>query len=986
VDDIEFRQFIDELKDKADLAQIMGETGAEYRIEPRRRGKYLIGAVHDSLCVDPDAQIYTWFSKSGQNKSGAESGDVFAWLERYGKMEFWQAALYLAEKYGVRVPSGGPAAGVEDATRARAFKMRAESFEVAAGWFEKQLWESEALGYARSRGWTDETIKLARLGYSDPTKREDLVGELRMYGVDIDSPDVVLLVGVRGRVKEWCKKQGIEGQENWLEHDRIYGLCDFPRLIYPHMWRGKVVYFSARNLKWDEGKLRGESDKSKKGFNPPRILSGERQRYFNHEYRSGAEMVVVVEGQADAITLGQWGIPAVGLVGLAAEEKLGEVLAKCKYRYVALDNDAKGMEARWRVGELLGPMTRMVSWPGEWQGEAVKDANDWLCAMQGNSQDGQDKTDRQDIVKEKEIVLEHLSGAKTLVEELAEWAGTRKGAEKDEAVRKVFGLIGKMGRMERSQYRTRLAEGMKIGVREFNDILRSAAAEDGEGDGEGKAAEMVETLGGFIDGWLVEYLYDPEKKAGKFAYRSPDGKVDMAESLTIEGIKYIPKYPGSFIQRGACLFASELGVLKGTRELVVMIESFIRRWYLLESKYMYRLIAYYVLMTWVYDSFSALCYLRATGEAGAGKSELMRRIGPICYRYMPASGSTSPSSFFRAIEEYKGTLFIDEADLKDGGDMSNDFVKVLNLGAMKGGHIWRMEETQKDGGGREFEVASFNTFGPKLIAMRKEFRDDAVASRSLTLKLMPREPLELKLAGVPLVVSEQFNREALGIRNMLLRWRLHVWKPEIEMDERDVDLEISARLNQVTMPIKALARGDEELRGEIERFLREYNREIVLSRSMTLAARVVEAMWKIHHYPDLRRMHVQKTEDGDEFMMIGDVRKIANELIDEMNESKGGSDSQSSGDSEERKEWKKKRDELSSRGVGAIIRQELQLRVGNRRGTGFPVYWDEVKMQALAKRYGFNVETLNGRDSQDGQDKLMDGQEHLRGKPMQEAF
>jgi DNA primase len=969
MDDNEFRRFIDQLKDKADLAQVISETGGEYKIDTRRRGKYLVGITHESLTVDPDKQIYTWFSKTGRSKSGNETGDVFSWLERYRNMDFWAAALYLAEKYGVRVPSGvHPAANGENVERARAFRARVEAFEVACMWFEQQLWSNQAaLKYAMQRGWAEETIRAHRLGYSAPDKASDLASEFAMYDVDVNSPEIIMLIGKRGGIKDWCQDQGIEGQTNWLEQDRIWGMVDFPRLVYPHIWRGRVMYFSSRNLKWDKSELVGEHDKSKKGFNPPRALSGERQRYFNCAFHKNADPIVIVEGQADAITLGQWNIPSVALMGLASDEQLVGMMGDQGRRYIALDNDERGNAARWKVAELFGPMCRLIKWPEQWEGMETKDVNDWLQAMVKAGLDYQVEGEgeirearlKDRINQQTQLVQDYICEASTLIDELAIWVGEMKGAERDEQIKRVFGLISKMDRVERAQYRSGLVDKLNISIREFNDILKAA----GEKEEKSVDMEVVETLGGYFDGWLLEYLYEPEKREGKLAYRDPQGKVDIAESLEIEGRRYVPKYPGSFIQREACLFASGLGQLKDTRELVTIVEGFIRRWYLLESRYIYRLIAYYVLMTWVYDAFSALCYLRATGEAGAGKSELMRRIGPICYRFMPASGSTSPSSFFRAIEEYKGTLFIDEADLKDGGDMSNDFVKVLNLGAMKGGHIWRMEEVIRADGQREYEVASFNTFGPKLIAMRKEFRDDAVASRSLTLKLMPREPLELKLAKVPLVVNEEFKQQALGLRNMLMRWRLQVWQEEISMVEEDMDLEISARLNQVTMPLKALAREDGELRKEIERFLREYNREIVLSKSMTLAARVVEAMWKIYRYPDLRKKYLRKNESGAEYMMIGEVRKIANELIDEMNEpdKKEGNQSQKGqeGEQEEEQKGRKwKRDELSARGVGAIIRLELQLRVGNRQGKGFPVYWDEIKMEALAKRYGFDIKTL----------------------------
>lgn len=100
----EFRGFIEEVKDKADLLQVIEESGAEYAFETARRGKYLYGKVHDSLAVDTVWQQYTWFSKAGEGGHQFETGDVFDWLKRYRHMEFWDAAVYLAQKCGIRVP------------------------------------------------------------------------------------------------------------------------------------------------------------------------------------------------------------------------------------------------------------------------------------------------------------------------------------------------------------------------------------------------------------------------------------------------------------------------------------------------------------------------------------------------------------------------------------------------------------------------------------------------------------------------------------------------------------------------------------------------------------------------------------------------------------------------------------------------------------------------------------------------------------------
>lgn len=580
----------------------------------------------------------------------------------------------------------------------------------------------------------------------------------------------------------------------------------------------------------------------------------------------------------------------------------------------------------------------------------IKDANDLLQAWQAEGVSADEQRQRVEVL---------LREAPTLAEVAAEWAGQQEGPDRDAALRSAFGVIALMGRVERSQYRSRLAKLLGVGIREFNDIAKSAKEERGKAVEKGEA---IAILGGFIQGWLIEYLYDPESGEARFAYRDPSGKVGVSDELVIEGKRYVPRPPNSLIRDGGVLFASDLGPLKGTRELTALIERFINEHYLLESGYLAKIISYYVLLTWVYDCFNALPYLRVMGEAGAGKSELMRRVGAICYRMMSASGASTAASFFRATELYRGTVFIDEADLHDGGDMANDLVKFLNLGAMRGNPIWRLEETFAPDGSRSFEPATFQTFCPKLIAMRKDFRDDAVGSRCLTIKLMPREPIELRARGIKLYMDDEFRRKATILRNLLLRWRLHVWQPEIEVGEEFMDLEISSRLNQVTMPLKALARDDPELRDEIERFLRRYNEEMVLSRSMTIAARVVEAMWQIYIFPDLRALYLKAQADGNaEFMMIGDITRIANEIIDEMNAT---SEEKEEEGEEEKRRFRK--EALTARGVGSIIRNELQLLVGQRRGNGYPVFWDEVKMEGLAKRFGVNVEELRAKVNGEG--------------------
>jgi DNA primase len=359
-------RFVEELKDKADIADVI-ESLSPMRFQQKRVGRFRYAQHPNSFAVDEDWGQFTWFAQAGSGGHPFETGDVLTWMQRYANMDFWQACLWLAERYGVEVPKGMKG----DSAQAKEIKSRGQMFEIAARWFEAQLWNTPAaLDYARGRGWSEETIRKARLGYSGGTFEavKDLAGTFSMNEVNSDDPAAVSLIGRRGDVAAWMKAQGItDASESWLENNSIVGLATFPRLVYPHIWRGRVNYFSGRNLQWEDGKLAGQDapkDGKPKGHNLPRALIGERARFFNAEFHRGAEICFVVEGQADAITLAQWGFPAVALVGVAADEGLAAILKQMKIKavYVALDEDAAGQAALMKVAGMFGAMTRLFGW------------------------------------------------------------------------------------------------------------------------------------------------------------------------------------------------------------------------------------------------------------------------------------------------------------------------------------------------------------------------------------------------------------------------------------------------------------------------------------------------------------------------------------------------------------------------------------------------------------------------------------------------
>lgn len=945
-----FENFIDEIKQQIDLRAEIEKTSG-FALQDQRRGKYVYGTPTaaggpgDSLMVDLSRQTYTWWKHGGnQGNKGTAYGDVFDWLETYRKMEFMEAVKYLCREYNIELPE----VLKRDPTPEQiSFRQRAAMWDVVTKWLSERLFETPtALEYARGRGWTDETIKRERLGFAPGGKeedleilREDLRNELSMYGWDLEfeSPRLVAILGLKktkGELREWSRKYhvDIDQHPNWIKNQRIYGLLDFPRLVYPHMRGGKVTYFSSRNLEWKDGHLVGQSGKHKT-WNLPRVLAGKREFYFNDEYYPRSERVVIVEGPADAITWGQWGVASVSLIGLGASEDLVNQLRNHDTLFLGMDNGAEGRKSIDELGPLVGPGSWVLYYP---TGDKGEDANAWLQAM---IETGAVK-DCNDVQKQTEIAEDLLENAELFALRFARKAGKAQGPDRIKEVEKASLLIRQLDENTLSQFHKELRTALGFATREFNRVLTSLAK---EGEKKGKREpDVIVTLGEFISDWVLEYCYDPEENRASFAYRNPEGKVGMADELLIDGLKYIPKPPNKFIQRQAVLFPLRLGERVDTKQLIIEVESFIVSYYLMDDPYLVKIIAYYVLLTWVYDAFEALPYLRALGDYGSGKSELMKRVGFICYRLITASGANTSATFFRTKEMYKGTVFIDEADLHDGGDMSNDIIKFLNLGAMKGNPITRMVESLDYFGNKVLEPEPFDTFGPKLIAMREDFKDKAVSSRSLTVNVVGKSAEELIDNNIPLQIDDEFRRRASVLRNKLLRWRLDHYVENIGLSNDLVDVNLSARLNQVTMAIKALAKiaDDQGLMGEITKFLRAYAKDEVRERSLTMQAYIVEALWELWKDKETREMYLKHSLDGRSYLWMHDIRERANTILDSINEAgsvreegKGGA-------------------ELTPQGVSHYLREDLQIEVGKRQGVGVPVYWNNKKMVRLGKKYG----------------------------------
>lgn len=873
-------------------------------------GRYRRSSEHDSLVVDVRNQAYHWNSRG-------EDGDVIEFVRRWKKTDAKGAVEFLARRAGLPDPQwGGGDPRLRLATRARE-----DAFTVAARVYVRRLRQSQPVqDYLHGRGFTDETIKSAGLGFTGantPTDIQELRTEFEANGVDPESPAAAVFIGYQGEVAKWCLSHDLDLPSDWVNKDHLKPL---PRggLVYPHVEGGRVRYVTLRAVP-------GQADQwfaERRAHNLPVVLAGNRRVYFNYIYTPSDDRCVIVEGQACAITLHQWGIPAVALAGVAAGDQV-ELLKTLRERhrelYIGLDSDEAGENALHPLGEALGPLVRLVRWSDH-------DANDWLQAMEREGVGHEDQV---------RLVEEQIGRARPYVLHLAHQAGKLMGAPRKDAVQKVMRLCTSMDVDDLSFFRPRLTKALSTNVRDFNAMLKAAQTKTKEERRTTDDREqIVETVGGYHDGWLIELTYDPESQSTALAYRDPLGNVGEASRLDIEGHRYVPQMPNQLMIQEVVLFPSQLGPKKSTKELVDMLVDFMTRFYDFKGDdFFLRLSAYYALFTWVYDCFQVLPYLRALGDYGTGKTQMIYRLGHVCYRLMKTSGASTLSPIFRIIHKYRGTLFLDEADFGKS-DATIEIIKLLNTGYMKGVPLLR----SKDTGGGNFDIDSFDVYCPKLIATRELFQDRAVESRCLTKEVMGG-PVK---RSIPRILKKTFYQEARELRNMLLTWRLYTWKPEIEIDDDDYDPKIEDRLNQVTMSLKKIV-DDQEMKDDIQGFIRAYNQRLIFERSQTLEAKILEALVKI-------KTEEKPEEHKGEFywdISIQHITEVTNTIIDEENRLEDEA-------AEERRQKTKK--DLTPRGAGDRIRKKLNL-VSERINAGpykgrFGVVWDEERIQALRERYG----------------------------------
>jgi hypothetical protein len=412
------------------------------------------------------------------------------------------------------------------------------------------------------------------------------------------------------------------------------------------------------------------------------------------------------------------------------------------------------------------------------------------------------------------------------------------------------------------------------------------------------------------DGTIVELVYQPERRKTLLAVFSA-GRWTMQECVTDDTAVLVPFSPkNNLIANEAVVLSSEPRIYGSEKDLLAEVETFIHRYVDLGATFE-KIASHYVLLTWLYDAFNELPYLRLRGDFGSGKTRALMTIGSLCYKAFFASGASTVSPIFHTLNAFRGTLVLDEADFRLSDERA-DIVKILNNGTVRGIPILRTMLNRQ----REFNPQAFQVFGPKIVATRGTYEDKGLESRFLTEEMGPR-PLR---PDIPINLPDRFREEARELRNKLLLYRFRR-RFTTRLDDSLLDPKLEPRLNQILLPLLSIV-NDPALHDELRAAAADAQSAIVAERGLLAEAQVLEIL-----------ADLMATSDRS----VVPVAEVVAGLTDRY------------GVEYERP--------ITNRWVGGILRRRLNLRTYKSHGVYVVPMTERAKVVLLSTRYGVNTIT-----------------------------
>lgn len=410
------------------------------------------------------------------------------------------------------------------------------------------------------------------------------------------------------------------------------------------------------------------------------------------------------------------------------------------------------------------------------------------------------------------------------------------------------------------------------------------------------------------DGTLIELIRTKENTA--FAVWR-NGDWEKVSTVDVDGIALRPySAENNIIKHKVVLLPSEPEEYGSDADLINEIEGYIHRYVDLALESLH-LASRYVLLTWLYDRFNELPYLRLRGDYGSGKTRFLLIVGSICYKPTFANGASTVSPLFHLLDAFAGTLILDEADFRIS-DEKADIVKILNAGNVRGMPVLRTMINKH----KEFDPRAFFVFGPKIIATRGHYDDPALESRCIT-----EETANSTLRpDIPINLPKVYEEEAQSLRNNLLLYRFKTFH-DTHINPSFVNPTVDNRINQIFVPLMSITK-DKTVCAELAKRQEDGQSRLTEERNQSAEAHVLQIIRDAPTNNPLRLKDIRDTF----------IKRHAEDYAAR----------------------------ITSRFIGTIIRTKLHIQTKKSHGIYAIPISEQPKLRGLFARYGIGEDGNHG--------------------------
>jgi len=334
----------------------------------------------------------------------------------------------------------------------------------------------------------------------------------------------------------------------------------------------------------------------------------------------------------------------------------------------------------------------------------------------------------------------------------------------------------------------------------------------------------------FQDKVMIEMIYDIDCSEPLFIIKNEKGEIYKAPYFESGNKLFNPQFDINIQNRYIKVPSGISDKLTSPDGLITDIVEFIRTHIELDE-IKYQILARYVLMTWFYERFDRIPYLRIIGPSGTGKSRLLDVLFEITYHSSKLGVGVTPANIYRWLDKYPGTLFLDEADFSNSS--STDVItQILNGGFSKDVPVMRCSIKSDN-----FHPEPFNTFSPKIFACRELVEDNALESRIISINSQ-----ELTRTDLQRYLPDRKNwEEANLLRNKLLTYKLNYY---FELNP-NVDIiglsNYEPRLSEIIAPL-IIPTLRNEIPNNLTNYFNQLNEDLQAINSLSIEAVVLGAI------------------------------------------------------------------------------------------------------------------------------------------------